>query len=451
MIESVNIEFKELDRITSALPSSTAKEIVAFANTEGGSLYIGIADDGSIVGVDDADAVMKRVSNLIHDSILPDLMPFVQIRPIEKDNRLVVRVSVSVGTERPYYLKKEGLRPSGVYVRRGSSCFPLNDTGIREMIMETSGKSFEACRSQEQELSFSTLEKMMKARGMAFGMVQMRTLRMIGDDGLYTNLALLLSDQCRHSIKVAVFQGMDGSVFRDRKEFTGSVLNQLNDAYAYLDMHNKTKALFSGLIRNDIRDYPEGAVREALLNCIIHRDYLFSGSTIINIYDDHMEFISLGGLVKGLTMEAVYLGASESRNPNLASVFLRLGLVESFGTGIRKIIGLYDGFFSAPRFRTAEGAFSVTLFNENEKPSPYDGDLIAERRVPYGIPNYVPRSVLMEDVLAFAREKGTITRKDVQDRFSVGSTKAFICLKKLCEDGKLSQTLMGKQTIYKLQ
>ena len=178
-----------------------------------------------------------------------------------------------------------------------------------------------------QSLTFSSLEKYLKKKNLAFGPEQKKTLGLIGEDGLYNNLALLLSEECKHTIKVAVFQGKDSFVFRDRKEFSGSVLKQLEDVYAFLDMHNGTKASFEGLRRTDTRDYPDQATREALLNSIIHRDYLFSGSTIINIYDDHLEFISLGGLVSGLSLESVFLGASQSRNPGLASVFYRLGLV----------------------------------------------------------------------------------------------------------------------------
>ena len=114
MFESVNVEFKELDRESRELPSSTAKELIAFANTEGGNIYFGIADDGSVIGVDNPEDVMSRLVSLVHDRILPDLMPFIQIRSVKMEGKTVIKASVSIGTERPYYLRKEGLRPSGV-------------------------------------------------------------------------------------------------------------------------------------------------------------------------------------------------------------------------------------------------------------------------------------------------------------------------------------------------
>lgn len=185
MRESVDIEFKELDREKGILPSLCEKEIVAFANTEGGDLYIGISDDGTAVGVKNTDATMKRLSSMAHDLILPNIMPFIQIRPVEIEGKDVVKASVSVGTERPYYLASGGLTPNGVYVRTGSASIPLGESGIREMIMETSGKSYEEARSLNQDLTFDTLESEMKEKELELGPVQMKTLKMTGSDGLY--------------------------------------------------------------------------------------------------------------------------------------------------------------------------------------------------------------------------------------------------------------------------
>ncbi len=441
MKESVNVEFKELDRERGTLPSSTAKEIVAFANTEGGDLYIGISDDGTVTGVNDTDDTMKRLSSVAHDTILPNIMPFIQIRPVEIDGRDVVKASVSVGTERPYYLASAGLTPNGVYVRVGSTSIPLPESGIREMITQTSGKSYEECRSINQDLTFDTLGKEMKDRGMEFGNAQMKTLKMIGADGLYTNLALLLSEECPYTVKVAVFQGKDGMVFRDRKEFSGSLLTQLDDVYQFLDIHNETEATFSGLRRSDRRDYPEDALREALLNSIIHRDYLFSGSTIINIFDDRIEFISLGGLVRGISMESVMMGVSQSRNPNLQRVFYRLELVESYGTGIRKIIRLYNGFSLQPQFRTAEGGFTTTLYNRNSARTEDSKEKAGDKRAE--TENNVEKTILKDAVA-----KGGITRKEVDEKFGFSSTKSFQVLKRMCDSGLLEQKKSGYQTKY---
>ena len=130
----------------------------------------------------------------------------------------------------------------------------------------------------------------------------------------------------------------------------------------------KGKATFSGLDRTDRRDYPEDAIRESLLNSIVHRDYSFSGSNLVNVYEDRIEFVSLGDLVSGLELEFIFLGVSQSRNPNLAAVFYRMRLIKSYGTGIGKIERAYKTCPSQPEFETAKGVFRVTLPNRNKQP-----------------------------------------------------------------------------------
>ena len=241
--------------------------------------------------------------------------------------------------------------------------------------------------------------------------------------------------------KVALFQGTDKELFRDRKEFTGSILKQLEDVYQFIDLVNKTKATFSGLNRSDRRDYPEEAVREALLNSIVHRDYSFSGSNLVNVYEDRIEFVSLGGLVSGLELKSIFLGVSQSRNPNLAAVFYRMRLIESYGTGIGKIERVYKTNQSQPVFETAKGVFRVTLPNRNE-------EQIAEIQPDSGSESEMSLSKQKDLIIQYAKENGSITRKEVEDLIGAGTTKAFRLLKELCEANRLEQKGNGKLSTY---
>lgn len=387
-----------------------------------------------------------QIANSLKDALAPDVMPFVRVNTEEIEGKRIIEINVTTGTNRPYYLREKGLKPSGVYVRKESSTQPMTEEGIREMIIQNSGRSFELCRSMKQELTFQTLQEEMKKRSIELGISQMRTLKMIGEDGLYTNLALLLSDQCEITTKVALFQGLDKEVFRDRKEFTGSILKQLEDVYQFIELVNKTQATFSGLNRLDKKDYPEAAIREALLNSIVHRDYSFSGSNLINIYENRMEFVSLGGLVPGLELESIFLGVSQSRNPNLAAVFYRMTLIESYGTGIGKIQRAYKNESKQPEFETAKGVFRVTLPNRNELEEkltePKICDDLAERK------SLVQQK---QKIVDYARENGKITRKEVEELLHAGSTKAFRLLKELCEEGWLESYGNGKLSCYVLK
>lgn len=288
--ESETIELKE------KYVSDIKKEIVAFANTIGGVIYVGISNTGEVVGVESADFVMQQISNAVRDSIRPDVSMFTAVELIAEKEKAIVKVTVNQGTKRPYYLADKGLRPSGVYVRNGTTSAPASEDSIRMMIKTTDGDSFEANRSMIQDLTFDDLSKEFDQRNLALTEVQMENLGIMSSDKIYTNMGLLVSDQCRHSIKLAIFQGKTKSVFKDRAEFVGSLFRQMEDAYRLIDFYNGTSASFHALLRTDRRDYPEDAIREALLNAVVHREYSFSGSTLINLYTDRLEIISLGGL-----------------------------------------------------------------------------------------------------------------------------------------------------------
>lgn len=442
-IENTNVEFKELDRRSGKLPDKIMHEVVAFLNTDGGDIYIGIRDDQTIAGVEAPDDVMTRLSSTIGDGILPNAMPFIRIDPIEMEGKWIIKCSVAAGVEKPYFLRNRGLTPEGVYIRVGAACRNVNENAIRQMIMESSGKAYEECRSLNQNLTFETMKVEMAKRALAFDEPQMKTLKMIGDDGLFTNLALLLSDQCPFVTKIAIF---DGELFRDRQVFTGSLLKQLNDAYHLLNLNNKTAATFQELLRTDVRDYPPDALREALLNSIVHRSYTLSEGNIINIRDDRVEVISLGGLVPDISFEAIFLGISQSRNPNLAAVFYRLRLIESYGTGIRKIIARYAAYEAKPEFRTAEGAFRVDLPNVNFGKSRIK---VSESKEEYTVP--AEPKVMEDRVLELIRAKEIVTRKEVETELGVGTTKAYTVLKQLCEMGQIEQLKKGRMTVYKMK
>ncbi|MBQ4509363.1 MAG: ATP-binding protein, partial [Clostridia bacterium] len=228
MLEDKNTEFKR------EYVEDIKKTLVAFANTDGGNLYIGIDDDGNAVEINNIDGVMLQVSNVIRDAIKPDLAMFCDITVETVQDKKVVKITVNRGTARPYYLSAKGIRPEGVYVRQGASSVPASKSAILSMIRETAGDSYEEARSLIQELTFNEADFVFENKQISFGEAQKRSLGLIGEDGTYTNLALLLSDQCTHTVKIAVFEGEQKTVFKDRREFCGSLLKQLNDAYQFI-------------------------------------------------------------------------------------------------------------------------------------------------------------------------------------------------------------------------
>lgn len=419
--------------------------VVAFANSDGGTLYIGINDDGSVCGVQNVDDTMLRVTNAVRDAVRPDITMFVECRNEVMEGKPIVSVTVQRGTARPYYLHGKGIRPEGVYVRQGASTVPATDAAILNMIKETSGDSYESARSLNQDLTFDEAAAFFKKRKVAFGKSQMRTLHLIGEDDNYTNLAFLLSDQCTHTIKLAVFEGSKKTVFKDRCELSGSILGQLNEAFAYIDRYNRTRAEFAGLDRVDMRDYPPEAVREALLNAIVHRDYSFRGSTLISIFEDRIEFVTIGGLVKGITLDDVKLGVSVLRNQNLANVFYRLRLIEAYRTGILKINEAYDDYDRKPLIETTDNAFKITLPNSNFR-SEHQAPKGAGKN--QGATSAEKKESRIHAVLALCRTKGSFVRTDVEAALGISQSTAILLLRELVDDGVLTKQGKGKNLRY---
>ncbi len=426
--------------------------VIAFANCDGGRLYVGVNDDGSVCGVEDMDETMLRITNALRDAVRPDVTMFIDCRNEMMDGKSVICITVQRGTARPYYLSGKGVRPEGVFVRQGASTVPATEAAILRMIKETGGDSYEAARSINQQLTFEKTVSFFEKRNVKFGSEQMRTLHLIGEDGTYTNLAFLLSDQCTHTTKLAVFEGSKKSVFKDRREFTGSLFAQLEEAIDYIDRSNRMRAEFYGFDRVDMRDYPTEAVREALLNAIVHRDYSFSGPTLISIFDDRMEFVNIGGLVKGITLDDVRLGVSMLRNQNLANVFYRLKLIEAYGTGILKMNESYDEYLKKPEISVSDNAFKIVLPNTNYQPeitdtqryhmqdgSLYHGVIVREA------PGYMTQKTgerIFKDqrgevVIALCRKKGYVVRADVQRALCVSQATAILLLRDMVGKGLL--------------
>lgn len=430
--ESETVELK------SVVVDDIKKEIIAFANCEGGKLYIGVQDDGTVVGLDDPDGAALQISNMVRDAVKPDLTMFLHYETLNEDGKQIVAIDVQRGTERPYYLARKGLRPEGVFVRQGYSSVPASNTAIRRMIKETDGDHFEEMRSLEQNLTFEAAKKEFSERNIRFGEAQMKTLGLMNHDGIYTNLGLLLSDQCVHTIKAAAFEGTTQNEFKDRREFSGSLFRQMNEVYDYIDFRNQTHSTFQKLRRIDQRDYPETAVREALLNSLVHREYSFRASTLISLYADRIEFTSIGGLVSGVTLKDVMMGISVCRNVKLANVFYRLELIEACGTGILKIMGAYSGTGKEPQIETSDNAFKIILPNLNAHADQDDPGA----RQNGGSPE--------EAVIALAKKQNSFTRKDVEEELGISQSTCGRMLKQMAQRGQIIQEGKGRNTHYLL-
>lgn len=335
MQENENVEFKEM------FTENIYKEIVAFLNTCGGTIYIGYNDVGDLVGLNDAKKIEEHISVGITQKISPDCSVFVTIdnNSINDLDYIVINVSKGISV---YSLKDKGIL-KGTYIRNGSCSIPASEETVKQMIIKNSNLTFETSVSINQDLTFNYIKESFDEVGIDVSNKNvMKNLSMLDKQDKYTNLALLLSDQNPYTLKIATYESVAKSNFLDRKEFSGSLLEIYDKTLDYLKLNSATYGLIDGTIRKDIEEYPEFIIREILLNSLIHRDYSTLTSNIINIYkNDSIEFISYGSLYGNITIADALAGLSTSRNPHLQSIFMRLKRVEAIGSGLRRVSSYY--------------------------------------------------------------------------------------------------------------
>ena len=464
--ESKTLELK------SRLPQhdQVAKTIVAFANTSGGKLVLGVDDQRQVTGVaeDDLFTLQDQIASIIHDRCTPAILP--EIYTAHLQGKLVLVVEVFRGNLPPYYLKSEG-RNHGVYLRIGASNRKADFDHVLELERQRRNQSFdeEICREQTlQSLDLGPLERRFSALGKPLDQEKLKNLKLIQQEQGTTwptqGLLILLGLQAHVVTKCARFKGTDMSVFLDRKEYTGDLFTQLEQAEAFIKNHIHLRGEIKGLQRTDTYEIPETALREALTNALVHRDYTNQGRDIkVGIYDDIVNIVSPGGLPNTLTMETLLDGRSEIRNRIIARVFKELGYIEQWGSGIQRIksacraAGLSD-----PRIREKGDFVDVEFYRpEPDRPTgaPDTAELDQppeeERPIPPDSARFRPIptdwSALHPDerqLMEHLSQVGTLTRKDAAALLQAGETKVKALFNALINNGYIERMSQGRATYY---
>lgn len=300
------------------------------------------------------------------------------------------------------------------------------------------GFAYEQNPSRDQDLTFAYALRIFQQNGQRLDKEAMKSLGFYDETERFTNLATLFSDQCKYSLKLAYFLTDPESgeeVFQDRLEVTGSVLEQLEKGLAWLDRNNRSGATFGLTQRIAHRDYPPKALRETLINAVVHRDYSLNGPTLVNVYADHLEVVSIGGLVEGLHVDDMLLGVSRPRNIHLADVFVKLKLVEGWGTGIRTIENKYSQNTLKPQFQVSPGAFKVVL-----------PMLDAQRKL--SETKSAALTTLETGILDMLHAQPMASRKDLQDKLHAPQSTTIVALKKLQARGLIARIREGKSFSY---
>ena len=337
--ESNRVELKE------KLNEKLEREICAFLNNrEGGVLYIGVADDGTIVGVSDADALQKKVAERIRDNLLPSALGLYDVASEEMDGKTVIKVIVSSGTEKPYYIKEKGMSSAGCFIRVGTTVQPMSTSMIDELYSKRlRNQTLRNIPSPRQDLTFSQLKIYYEERGLALNDKFASTLELLTPDGKYNYVAYLLADENGVSVKVAKYAGRDKVDLIENEEY--GYCSLIKAAHRVLDkfeIENVTRTKITGKERIDRTLVGRVPLREAIINAIVHNDYTREIPPVFEIFSDRIEITSDGGLVYGQSEEDFFSFASMPRNRELMRVFKDVGLVEQLGSGMSRILKEYD-------------------------------------------------------------------------------------------------------------
>lgn len=320
------------------------QEVIAFLNyKEGGIIYVGIRKDGQVVGIDNLDLIQLQIKDRIKNNIQPSTLGLFDVMVETIDNKEVIKVVISSGTEKPYYLRKKGRTPEGCYIRVGSSKERMTERMIDDMYAKRIKNTLKEIDSPRQELTFNQLKIYYEEHGLKLNDNFLQNLDLLTSEGKYNYNAFLLADENNISIKVVKYLGTDKMDLVKNQEYgycclitaTQKVLDRLeaeNTVYAKIE--------YKG--RKEVEMIDSKALKEAVINAIVHNDYSYGNSPIIELYSDRIEITSAGGLPQELSKNDFFNGVTAPRNKELIRVFKDIDLIENIGSGILRILKAYE-------------------------------------------------------------------------------------------------------------
>ena len=336
--ESQIIEYKR------ELSESFEIAVVSFLNSKtGGHLYIGIADDGTVLGIKNSDLLQRQVADKILNNIKPETLGLFDIISEEREGKSVVHVIVSSGPEKPYYLKKFGMTSDGCFLRVGSSKRSMTDKMIMEQFSSRAKLSLGKIPSPRQDLSFAQLKIYYEELGKPLNSQFAKTLELLTPDGRFNYTAYLLADENGMSIKLARYSGTDKYDLIESEEFGNCCLvKAVKSVLTRMQVANITRTKITSMERKESSLVDPVALREAVINAVVHNDYTREVPPLFELFSDKIMITTYGGLVEGLSKDDFFNCCSMPRNRELMRVFHDLELVEQLGSGMTRIMRVYN-------------------------------------------------------------------------------------------------------------
>ena len=337
MFENEMTEFKE------KLNEKLEREVVAFLNTtHGGSIYIGIADDGTVMGIDGIDSKQREIKNRLKNNISPSTIGLFEITTPVIDGKNCIQVIVSGGNRRPYFIRKNGMSSEGCFFRVGSTTEKMTEGMIMDLFQRRSKETLISKRSPKQDLTFNYLKDHYREKGFEIGDNFLIQLELFTEDKEFNYLAYLLSDQNSLKLQYARYDSDDVFNLVEHREFGDqSIVKTTADVLDFIQNRNTVFSQITATGRMDRSKFNAIAMRELIVNAIVHNNYLSNGLPSFEEFSNRFEISSFGGLPEGFSREDFLNGYSLPVNPELIRVFRDLGLAERLGTGIRRVLKFY--------------------------------------------------------------------------------------------------------------
>lgn len=295
--ETNRIEYKE------QLNEDFEQEVIAFLNyKEGGIIYVGVRKDGQIVGLKDVDLTQLQVKDRIKNNIQPSTLGLETI-----DNKEVIKVVISSGTEKPYYLRKKGRTPEGCYIRVGSSKERMTERMIDDMYSKRIKNTLKEIDSPRQELTFNQLKIYYEEHGLKLNDNFLQNLDLLTSEGKYNYNAFLLADENNVSIKLVKYLGINKMDLVENQEYGyRCIITATQRILDRLDAENTVYAKIEYKGRKEVEMIDKAALKEAVINAVVHNDYSYGNSPIVELYSDRIEITSAGGLPQELSQEEFF-------------------------------------------------------------------------------------------------------------------------------------------------
>ena len=325
------------------LTDDLEKESIAFLNYhEGGVMYIGIDKTGSAIGVSDIDGDMLKIKDRLKNNIMPSCMGLFDVSVENIESKEVIKITFASGSEKPYYLKKLGMSEKGTFIRVGTAAEPMPVKMIESLFAKRTRNSIGKIKSPSQNLSFEQLKIYYEGANMTLNQHFASNLEMLTEEGQYNYVAYLLADVNGVSVKVAKYDGFDRVDLIENNEYGYcSLIKATKQVLDKIEVENKTLAKITSKEREEKRLWNPVALREAVINSLVHNDFTLEVPPKFEFFNDRIEITSFGSLPQGMTEKEFFEGYSVPRNKELMRVFKDLDLVEHLGSGVPRILRSY--------------------------------------------------------------------------------------------------------------